>query len=99
MTKEEIINQPSSWFKGKQYLITKTIFREIGIERNFVQKDNDYFYVLSTGDVGGKVPKSILTKMRKDADVSHSHYIKQALSEGKTIPIEVLTDILTLKIS
>ena len=92
MTVKELAAKEADWFKGKQYLIPRDKFKKIGIERNFIKKDGDYYYILANGEIGNKVEKEIYDQRIKEGIESHKYYIEKAISEGKPVPKEVLAE-------
>jgi len=92
MTVKELASQERDFYSGKQHLIPLDKFIEIPIEKNFLERDGNYYHILANGSVGSKVNEKELSSLRNQAKESHKYYIEAALKEGKSIPPSVLKD-------
>ena len=97
MSVKELAEQEGDWYKGKQYQIPRNKFKMIGIERGYVKKDGELYYVLANGEIGGKLEKELYDSKIQSSLESHRYYVEKAIEEGKTIPPEVLKDYPDLK--
>lgn len=90
--------------KPIRHTITKKEFGEIGLRTNFSKEGEVYYRYVDQPQFGRpsgtkKIPVSDkeIKRLRNQFESSHKYYVEKALSEGKSVPPEVLADYPDLK--